>query len=132
MLEVIGGMLVLLVPLHSINDIVIILTAHELETEPNEWFPNAIRHAVAHLSSDTKSFASVYLIGHGCIKIFLVMALWQERRWAFPVALWFIGVFVVYQLYRFSRTHSPALLLFALVDVCVAWLIWREYRAQFK
>ena len=59
--------------------------------------------------------------------LILFCALWREKLWAFPVALWFIALFVVYEIYRFTHTHSIALLIFALLDVCVAWFIWREY-----
>ena len=96
-LETIGGLLILFVPLRSL---------------------------------DTKLFASIYLVGHGLVKIFLVYALWREKLWAFPAALWFIALFVVYQLYRFTHTHSTALVIFALLDICVAWFIWREYLAR--
>jgi uncharacterized membrane protein len=129
-LETIGGLLILFVPLHSLDTLVRWLVAHELSTKSRDWLADAAEHLLASLSLDTKLFASVYLVGHGLIKIFLVYALWREKLWAFPVALWFIALFVVYQLYRFAHTHSIALLIFALLDVCVAWFIWREYLAR--
>ena len=126
-LETVGGLLLLFVPLHRLDSLVRWLLAHELSSEPHDWIAKATAHLVDSLSLDTKLFASVYLIGHGLVKIFLVYALWREKLWAFPVALWFIALFVVYQLYRYTHTHSIALLVFALVDVGVAWFIWREY-----
>ncbi len=90
----------------------------------------AIRRTHAHgLTSSIKStlFASICLIGHGLVKIFLIYALRREKL---PGALRFIALSVVYQLYRFARTLSIALLIFALLDVCVAWFIWREYLAR--
>ena len=128
-LETVGGLLILFVPLHSLDTLVRWLLVHEL-SESHDWVARAAEHLLNSLSLDTKLFASIYLIGHGLVKIFLVHALWREKLWAFPVALWFIALFVVYQVYRFTHTHSIALLVFALLDVCVAWFICREYLAR--
>jgi uncharacterized membrane protein len=128
-LETIGGLLILFVPLHSLDTVVRWLVAHEL-SESHDWLADAAEHLLESLSLDTKLFASIYLVGHGLVKIFLVYALWREKLWAFPVALWFFALFVVYQLYRYTHTHSAALLIFALVDVFVGWFIWREYLAR--
>ena len=128
-LETVGGLLILFVPLHSLDALVRWLLAHEL-SESHDWVARAAEHLLNGLSLNTKLFASIYLIGHGLVKIFLVYALWREKLWAFPVALWFLALFVVYQIYRFTHTHSIALLIFALLDVCVAWFIWCEYLAR--
>ena len=128
-LETIGGLLILFVPLRSLDTVVRWLVAHEL-SESHDWLANAAEHLLDSLSLDTKQFASIYLVGHGLVKIFLVYALWREKLWAFPAALWFLALFIIYQLYRFTHTHSTALLIFALLDVCVSWFIWREYLAR--
>ena len=129
-LETVGGLLLLFVPLHRLDSLVRWLLTHELSSEPHDWLAKVTAHFLDSLSLDTKLFASVYLIGHGVVKIFLVSALWREKLWAFPVALWFLALFVVYQVYRYTHTHSIALLIFALIDVCVAWFVWREYLAR--
>jgi uncharacterized membrane protein len=129
-LETLGGLLILFVPLHSLDTLVRGLLTHELSTESHDWLTHATEHLLNSLSLSTKLFASIYLIGHGLVKVFLVYALWREKLWAFPVALWFIAMFVAYQMYRYTHTHSIALLIFALLDVFVAWFVWREYLAR--
>src|ERR1700693_6364714 len=128
-LETLGVLLILFVPLRSLDTVVRWLVAHEL-SESHDRLADAAEDLLDSLSLDTKLFASIYLVGHGLVKIFLVYALWREKLWAFPAALWFIALFVAYQLYRFTHTHSIALLIFALLDVCVAWFIWCEYLAR--
>ena len=58
----------------------------------------------------------------------LVIALLKNRLWAYPVSLAVLGLFVVYQLYRFSHTHGVGLILLSAFDVVVLGLIWHEYR----
>ncbi|TMB72624.1 MAG: DUF2127 domain-containing protein, partial [Deltaproteobacteria bacterium] len=95
-----------------------------------DWFATTLRHLVHNLSSDTKLFVSAYLVAHGLIKVFLVASLLRKKLWAYPTALWFLGIFLLYQLYRFSHTHSLGLLALSAFDLFVASLVWREYRSQ--
>jgi len=52
----------------------------------------------------------------------------RNKLWAYPVSLVVLGLFIVYQLYRFSYTHGFGLIVLTVFDVFVMGLIWREYR----
>jgi uncharacterized membrane protein len=127
LVELVGGALALFVPLHRVNQLVLWMTASEIEDDPNDWLANTLIDAAQRLSMGTKLFASFYLLAHGVVKLFLVYSLWREKVWAFPVALWLLGALVGYSLYRFTHTHSVALLVFGAIDLVIMWLIWREY-----
>jgi len=129
-LETIGGILFMLVSPKALSSLVISITAHEVSEDPDDWFATSLRHAVHNLSSDTKLFVSVYLVAHGLIKVFLVAGLLRKKLWAYPAALWFLGIFILYQLYQFSHTHSPGLLALSAFDIFVASLVRLEYRSQ--
>jgi uncharacterized membrane protein len=131
-LELIGGALLLLVSPAALHRLVIVLTQHELAEEPDDSLVATLRDAAERFSMETKHFASAYLIGHGVLKVFLAANLLRERRWAFPVAMAVLAVFVVYQSLRFARTHSLLLLALTVVDIVVMALIWREYRVRHK
>jgi uncharacterized membrane protein len=72
----------------------------------------------------------VYLVLHGLIKAVLVTALWFDALWTYPLTIAVFSAFSGYQLYRFTHTHSLALILFTLFDVLIIYLTWREYRDQ--
>jgi len=129
-LETIGGFLFMFVSPKALNSLVVFFTAHELSEDPDDWFATTLRHAVHNLSSDTKLFVSAYLVAHGLVKVFLVAGLLRKKLWAYPAALWFLGIFLLYQLYRFSHTHSLGLLALSALDLFVASLVWLEYRSQ--
>jgi uncharacterized membrane protein len=129
-LETIGGILFMFVDPKALSSLVISLTAHELSEDPDDWFATTLRHLVHNLSSDTQLFVSVYLVAHGLIKIFLVAGLLREKLWAYPAALWFLGIFIFYQLYQFSHTYSLGLLALSAFDLLVAALVWLEYRSR--
>jgi uncharacterized membrane protein len=129
-MELIGGLVLLSLAREFLSRTVALVTAHELSEDPHDLLANALTHTVSLLSADTRRFAGAYLIGHGCIKIVLVAGLWREKRWAYPVALWFLGAFVAYQLYRYAHTHSLVLLAFTALDIFILWAIWRDYRLR--
>lgn len=128
-LELIGGVLFLLVSKATLSGLVFYLTQHELSQDPGDWVGTHLRHAVSHLSANTKIFASAYLLGHGVVKVFLVWGgLLRRRMWAFPTALALIGAFVVYQSYRTIHRFSLGLTILTAIDIIVWFLILREYR----
>ncbi len=128
-LELVGGVLLLLISKAALSGLVFYLTQHELVQDSADWLATHIRHAVSHLSADTKIFASAYLLGHGAVKVFLVWGgLLRRRMWAFPTALAVIGAFVAYQAYRLIHRFSLGLAILTAVDVLVWLLILREYR----
>ena len=131
-LELVGGVLLLLVGPAALHRLVVVLARHELADEPDDWVVMTLRHLAESFSVETRHFASAYLIGHGILKIFLAVTLLRERLWAFPTALSVLAIFVAYQLHRFVRTHSIVLLALTVVDLVVMVLIWREYRSRLE
>jgi uncharacterized membrane protein len=130
LVETIGGLLLLLIPHTGLNALVVFLTAPELAEDPTDRVATLLQHAIHELSADTKLFASAYLIVHGLIKVFLVAGLLGGRLWSYVVSLWFLVAFIAYQTYRFFFTHSLWLIALNLIDLIVAFLIWREYQAR--
>ena len=130
LVETIGGVLLFCIPRTALKALVIFLTAPELAEDPTDRVATLLQHLVHELGADTKLFASGYLLVHGLIKLFLVGGLLQGRLWSYPLSLWFLALFIVYQCYRFTYTHSIWLVLLTVLDLIVAFLIWREYQAH--
>ena len=120
----------LVIPQPKLNALAIFLTAPELAEDPTDRIATFLRHMVRELGADTKLFASAYLIVHDVIKIFLVAGLLRRRLWSYLVSLWFLTGFIAYQAYRFFFTHSLWMIALTVVDLIVAFLIWREYQAR--
>lgn len=130
LVETIGGVVLFCIPRAALKALVIFLTAPELAEDPTDRVATLLQGLVHELGADTKLFASGYLLVHGLIKLFLVGGLLQGRLWSYPLSLWFLAVFIVYQCYRFAYTHSIWLVLLTVLDLIVAFLIWREYQAR--
>jgi uncharacterized membrane protein len=127
-IEIVGGLLLLVIPLRAFAHLAILLTQAELLEEPHDFVANYVMHFGTQLTSDSKTFGGAYLLSHGLVKLVLVVALLKNKLWAYPWSLIVLGLFIVYQMYRFTFTHSFALILLTIFDLVVIWLIWREYQ----
>jgi uncharacterized membrane protein len=103
------------------------ITRAELTEDPRDVVAGYLRHVAAELSVDTKGFFA-YLLSHGLIKIVLVVALMCNLRWAYPASLIVLGLFILYQGYRYTYAPSAGLIILTLFDLTVLALIWHEYR----
>ena len=103
------------------------ITRAELTEDPRDLVANYFVHLAQHSSVGTQRFVALYLLSHGAIKLWLIVGLLRKRLWYYPVALIVFGAFIIYQLYRFSFTHSSWLMLITVVDVVVFGLTWHEY-----
>jgi uncharacterized membrane protein len=128
LVECIGGLVLAFVSTSAITRLVNALTQEELIEDPNDFVAAQLLSLAQNFTVSTQRFYAFYLLSHGVIKVFLVIGLLRNKLWAYPVSLVVLGLFIVYQLYRFSYTHGFGLIVLTVFDVFVMGLIWREYR----
>ena len=104
------------------------LFKNELAEDPHDLIANAVLHSVHHLSGNFQTFAAMYLLVHGAIKLWLIIGLLRERLWYYPVALVVFVLFIVYQLYRYTLTGSVWMIVLTILDLIVIALTWHEWR----
>jgi len=128
--ELAGGLLLLVVTPTTINHVVTNITQHELSEDPNDLVANRLLDLSNGLTGSAVRFAAAYLLLHGIVKIVLVVALLRTKLWAYPWLIGFLVVFIVYQLYRIALAPATWLVALTVFDAFVAWLTWREWRKQ--
>jgi uncharacterized membrane protein len=129
-LEILGGVVLLIVSPHSINQFVRWATGHELAQDPHDFIAHHLLHSASQLSRSTTLYGAVYLLVHGVAKLVLVVLVLREKLWAYPWLIALLLAFIAYQVYRLTYRPSLSLVLLTLFDGFVAWLTWREYRAK--
>jgi uncharacterized membrane protein len=127
LIECMGGIALALISTSAITDLVNRLTQEELIEDPKDFVATHLLGWAQSFSADTKAFYAFYLLSHGAVKILLVIGLLRNKLWSYPASLIVLGLFVVYQLYRFSYTHGAGLIVLTVFDIFVMGLIWHEY-----
>jgi uncharacterized membrane protein len=127
-IETLGGVLLFFVSTQSIASAITFFSQYELGEDPNDPFVHFLLHTAHNFSIGGKTFAALYLLSHGIVKLFLVVALFQKRLWAYPASLAVLVLFIIYQLLQFGLTHSIWYAALTLFELIVIALIWNEYR----
>lgn len=127
LIECIGGIALALISTNTIAILANRLTQDELIEDPHDLIATHMLAWAQNFSVGTKAFYAIYLLSHGAVKIFLVVGLLRGKLWSYPASLIVLGLFIVYQLYRFSYTHGVGLIILTVFDVFVMSLIWHEY-----
>jgi uncharacterized membrane protein len=128
LIEIVGGIFLYVVSADAITSFMIWLAEADLLGDPHDIISNYLLHAAQGFSVGSKNFAAFYLLSHGLIKVVLVAGLLRNKYWAYPSSLIVLGLFILYQVYRYTFTHSIWLIALTVFDLVVMWLIWHEYK----
>lgn len=131
--ELLGGVFLLTFAKGALPRLVVLFSRTELLGDRDDLLFRTVMLQLNHLSvGGTRTFVGVYLLFHGVMNAFLAYNLYRSRLWAYPVSMAFVSLFLVYQLYRLTHTHSLLLLAISIFDVAFIVLTYHEYRRQQK
>ncbi len=129
--ELIGGILLALVPSQSLVHFIYHLTEDEILHDPTDLVATALRNAAGSLTGPGLHFAAVYLITRGILKLALIGGIFKGYRLAYPAFIGVMSLFVLYEGYHVALHHSPLLTLFLAFDVIIVVLAAHEYRYRY-
>lgn len=128
LIEIIGGLALYLTRTETIIGWINRVSQGELTEDPHDWIASHIARFGQTFSVEQHHFYAFYLLSHGIIKGALVIGLLKEKLWAFPASFLVFGLFIAYQLYRYSFTHDAGLIVLSIFDLFVIVLAVHEYR----
>jgi uncharacterized membrane protein len=127
-MELLGALFLLAVPSSAITHLTHFLVDTELNHDPNNYLATHILHFGTHLAQGHNTFAILFLLTHGAVKVGLVVALLRQKLWAYPFALVALSVFLVYQIYLLVTQATFGMAFLTVLDVIIIWLVWREWQ----
>jgi len=130
LLEIAGGILLLIVSPQQINHLARWLTEGELSNDPHDFIANHILKTAHHLTGASLAFGAAYLLSHGIVKVVLVVEVIRDHLWAYIGLIGVTVLFVIYQTYRIMVKFSISMLLLTLFDLLIIYLTQKEYRIQ--
>jgi uncharacterized membrane protein len=126
--ELVGGVLLLVVSPTMIDHAVVVFTRAELSEDPHDFVATHLLRTAHGLTGHAIGFGAAYLLAHGLVKIVLVLAVLRDKGWAYPWMIAVLVVFVVYQAYRIALHASWWLVALTVFDLVIIALTWREWR----
>jgi uncharacterized membrane protein len=126
-LELIGGIVLLVIAPATIDRFARWFTQHVLAEDPDDFIAHDLLRVTGNLHG-IQLFGAVYLPTRGVVKPVIVVGLLRREHWAYHVAFVCLGGFVVYQIYRLTYDPTVGLALLTIFDVFIILLTWREYR----
>ncbi len=123
-----AGLTILFIGKNTFSRLFLHLTRGELLEDPNDRLINFLAQRLHNLSSNTIIFAAIYILAHGLLNIFLALQLYRQKLWAYLVTIGFMIIFMLYQIYRISYSHSLALTLITIWDILFMIITWHEYK----
>lgn len=128
LLEILGGISLLIVNPDQINRWAVRLTEGELSRDPHDFIANHILKSAHDLTGASLAFGAAYLLSHGIVKIVLIVEVLRNHLWAYVGLIGVTVLFVIYQLYRLTDKFSIGLVLLTLFDLLIIYLTQKEYR----
>lgn len=126
--EIFGGIVTYFISEKWILYYVHLLVQPESPENPHNFIANHLLFWAENFSISSKHFAAFYLLSHGAVKLWLIIGLFRNKLWYYPTSIVVFGLFIAYQLYRFTFTHSILLIFLTILDAAVIILTWHEYR----
>ena len=127
-LEIAGGLALILISNATIVHLADLLTRGELIEDPHDRLASLIMHGAYGFSAGAKSFSAFYLLSHGVVKLFLIIAVLRNQPWAYPAFIGTLAALNVYQTYRLTHELSYLLIAITVLDLVVLVLAWHEYK----
>jgi uncharacterized membrane protein len=127
-IELVLGFLLLFLSPEAMDRAIGWIAAHGCGQVPWEFIARHLEAAVDPLARGARTFATVYLLGHGVVKVALVVGLFLRQNWSYPVAIALLLGFIAYQCFRWLHTHSMLLAFLILLDGFIVGSLFHHSR----
>lgn len=112
----------------DLKESIFTLTTNRLVKHPNSRVAPFIQHILPGITHNTEIFIAIYFLVQGVLKIFLIAGLLRKKMWVYPLSMYVFLAFTFYQIYRFTHTHSPFLILLSTLDIITILVIEHKYK----
>jgi uncharacterized membrane protein len=127
-IELVSGALLIFINPHRLHLILVYLTQNGIDNQPRDFISNFLFNWTKGFTISSQHFGVFYLLSHGFIKLILVWFLFRKKLWAYPFSIGVLILFISYQVYRYTYTHSVWLIILSLFDLLIIILAIIEYQ----
>lgn len=128
--EIIGGIALIFLTPDRLNTLITLISKGELSEDPTAFLMNYLVIFGHSFSVSSSQFVMFYLLSHGIVKMIVILSLWYKKPWAYPLSVVVVVfvLFIAYQMYHYTISHSIFLLLLTVLDIIMIVLTILEYK----
>lgn len=127
LIELIGGLIMLIVSHEWLNRLVLQIALPELKEDPDDPLMNYLITRGLNISSQHS--VAVFMLFHGLAKLIIIWLLWKNKMWAYPLAFVAFGIFISYEAHCYWESQSLFMLLIVVLDLAIITVIALKYRS---
>lgn len=124
--ELLGGVLLVFSKERIIDNFILDMARQEIAEDANDIVANFLVNFANSLYFDTRIFAVAYLLFHGVVNLYIAMALIKGRSKVYIEAIMLLGIFLIFQIYKFLHNLSWGLAVLIVFDIAFIYVIWLE------
>ena len=125
--EMIAGVALALVPSTFVLHTALLLTQGDIDGDADDFLSRGLVSAAHTFAISNDVLIGIYLFVRGLVQLLLVLALFKNKLWAYPLLLIVLFIFVCTQGYEIYLSHSIATGVITVIDLITIYLVWREY-----
>jgi len=127
-LELLGAAALLLIPVRVFHHFSQWITDLEAGSSHHGFISTHVVRLSEDLAKPDHTFAILFLLTHGLVKVVLVICLLRNKLWAYPFGLAALTLFLAYQLYEMAIHPTFGMGFLTVLDAVIIWLVWREWQ----
>ena len=124
--EMVGGIFIAFIPSTFVLNIALLLA--QGENDSDDFLSRGLLSAAHSFAISNSLFIGAYLFVRGLVQFLLVIALFRNKLWAYPLLLLVLLILVVTQTYDIYLSHSIATGVITVIDLVTIYLVWHEYQ----
>ena len=128
--EMVGGIFIAFIPSAFVLNTALLLA--QGESDSDDFLSRGLLSAAHSFAISNNAFIGAYLFVRGLVQFLLVIALFRNKLWAYPLLILVLLILVITQVYDIYLSHSIATGVITVVDIVTIYLVWHEYQVVRK
>ena len=126
--EILAGLAFTFLSYDAMRSFILPLFGDELVESSRDVLWTYVVQEIQKFQATPQAAWAAIFISHGVVNLLLLIGLWRNKLWVYPLAVVVFSFFMIYQFYQLTFTPSLVLWIVTIIDIAVIALIAHEYR----
>jgi uncharacterized membrane protein len=125
--EMLAGISIAFIPSTFVLHTALLFAQGDIDGDSDDFLAHGLVSAAHSFVRSNNLLIGVYLFIRGLVQFLLVLALFKNKVWAYPLLLLVLLILVITQGYAIYVSHSIVASVITVIDLITMVLVWHEY-----